>query len=115
MDRTEIAQEQEAKRAGVSRRGFLKLAMTAGLGLVATGFVDPVFAWADGTGLSRDGVKARFLIGSDLHVTVGIGGPEPRDADKKLEFALDAIYKIDPQLDAFCLVGDVTDTGTIDQ
>ena len=115
MDRTEIAQEQEAKRAGVSRRGFLKLAMTAGLGLVATGFVDPVFAWADGTGLSRDDVKARFLIGSDLHVTVGIGGTEPRDADKKLEFALDAIYKIDPQLDAFCLVGDVTDNGTIDQ
>ena len=102
-------------RGGFSRRGFLQLVMTAGLGLVAANAASaPSIAWADGTGLSREGVKARFLLGSDLHINNNTGA-EPRDADKKLQFAFDTIYAIDPQLDAFCLVGDLTDNGNTDQ
>lgn len=52
-----------------------------------------------------------MLIGSDLHIQAAIGGNEGHDADKKLEFAMDTIYALDPQLDAFCLVGDITDSG----
>lgn len=102
--------EQYLAHEGVSRRGLLKLVMTAGLGLAAAGTVDPVFAYADGQGLSRDGVKARFFIGSDLHINNNTGA-EPRDADKKLQFAFDTAYALDPELDAFCLVGDLTDNG----
>ena len=102
--------EQHLAHEGVSRRGLLKLVMTAGLGLAAAGTVDPAFAYADGLGLSRDGVKARFFIGSDLHVNNNTGA-EPRDADKKLQFAFDTAYALDPELDAFCLVGDLTDNG----
>lgn len=102
--------EQHLAHEGVSRRGLLKLVMTAGLGLAAAGTVDPVFAYADGQGLSRDGVKARFFIGSDLHINNNTGA-EPRDADKKLQFAFDTAYALDPELDAFCLVGDLTDNG----
>lgn len=103
---------EQKTTGGVSRRGFLRLVMTAGLGLVAAGAAQPGIAWADETGLSREGVRARFLIGSDLHIQSGVGGSEGRDADKKLQFAFDTIYQIDPQLDAFCLVGDVTDNGS---
>ena len=106
---------EDRDRAGFSRRSFLQLVMTAGLGLVAANAASaPNIAWADGTGLSREGVKARFLLGSDLHINNN-SGAEPRDADKKLQFAFDTIYAIDPQLDAFCLVGDLTDNGTADQ
>lgn len=98
-------------RKGVSRRDFLKLALAAGGGLVAAGALNPNIAWAAEGGLSREGVKARLLIGSDLHIQAAIGGNEGRDADKKLEFAMDTIYALDPQLDAFCLVGDITDSG----
>ena len=96
---------------GVSRRDFLKLALAAGGGLVAASALNPNISWAAEGGLSREGVKARLLIGSDLHIQTAIGGNEGRDADKKLEFAMDTIYALDPQLDAFCLVGDVTDYG----
>lgn len=105
---------EQGTTGGVSRRGFLRLVMTAGLGLVATGAAQPGIAWADETGLSREGVRARLLIGSDLHVNNNTGA-EPRDADKKLQFDFDTIYEIDPQLDAFCLVGDLTDNGSNDQ
>ncbi len=98
-------------RKGVSRRDFLKLALATGGGLVAAGALNPNIAWAAEGGLSREGVKARLLIGSDLHIQAAIGGNEGRDADKKLEFAMDTIYALDPQLDAFCLVGDITDSG----
>lgn len=109
------AQSAGGQNRCIERRGLLKLAMTAGLGLVATGSLSPNIAWAQETGLSREGVKARFLIGSDLHIQSGIGGTEGRDADKKLQFAFDTIYNLDPQLDAFCLVGDVTDYGKTEQ
>ena len=116
-----------AKRP-VSRRGFIELAFTAGLGLVALES-SPRIAWAagesgaQGGSLSRDGVKARFFIGSDLHMrNVGgssskpnFEGTEVRDNDKKLLFAFDVAYQLDPDLDAFCLVGDLTDDGRLDQ
>lgn len=108
-------QTANAQNRCIERRGLLKLLMTAGLGLVAADALAPNIAWAQGTGLSREGVKARFLIGSDLHIQSGIGGTEGRDADKKLQFAFDTIYNLDPQLDAFCLVGDVTDNGKTEQ
>ena len=106
----------------VSRRGFLKLVSTAGLGVVAAN-ICPGIAWAQGEGLSRVGVKARLFIGSDLHIQNSGGsnaspdtvGSEGRDADKKLLFAFDVAYGIDANLDALCLVGDVTDNGRIDQ
>lgn len=100
---------------GLSRRNFLKLAFAAGGGLVAASALTPNIAWGAEGGLSREGVKARLLIGSDLHIQAAIGGNEGTDSDKKLEFAMDTIYALDPQLDAFCLVGDVTDEGTLDQ
>ena len=100
---------------GISRRNFLKLSLAAGGSLIAAGALNPNIAWASEGGLSRTGVKARLLIGSDLHIQSAIGGTEGRDADKKLEFAMDTIYALDPQLDAFCLVGDVTDNGREDQ
>lgn len=106
---------EQQQTSGVSRRGFIKLVMTAGLGLAAQGALSPSIAWAQDTGLSREGVRARFLIGSDLHIQSGIGGTEGRDADLKLQFAFDTIYALDPQLDAFCLVGDITDNGRTEQ
>ena len=108
--------------AGLTRRGLLKLVMTAGLGLAAANTV-PGIAWADGSGLSRTGVKARFFIGSDLHVINKGGsedkpdyvGYEPWNADEKILYAFDTLYKMDPDLDAFCLVGDIVDNGRTDQ
>lgn len=55
--------------------------------------------------LSRDNVKVRFAVGSDLH----IGRNE--DASEKLRNAFDAFYQTDSQLDAAIFVGDITNNG----
>lgn len=55
--------------------------------------------------LSRDNVKVRFAVGSDLH----IGRNE--DASEKLRNAIDAFYQTDSQLDAAIFVGDITNNG----
>lgn len=110
---TAVTVSESSEAAVMSRRGVLKLVLTAGLGLVAANAV-PQISWANGTGLSRDGVRARFFIGSDLHITANASG-EGRDSDKKLLYAFDTLYAIDPDLDAFCLVGDITDNGTVAQ
>ena len=105
----------------VSRRGFIELVMTAGLGLVAMN-ASPEIAWANGTGLDKTGVKARFVVGSDIHIQNNGGsdftpdtvGTEGRDADKKLQY----IFKVAKQIgniDAYAFVGDLTDSGRIDQ
>ena len=96
----------------LSRRGVLKLVATAGAGLIAANSC-PSISWADGTGLSSEDVKARLLIGSDLHIIEGVRGGESRDADKKLAFALKTAYEIaGGRLDAFALVGDSCDRGS---
>ena len=64
-----------------------------------------VDAWAQA---SRDGVKARFFVGSDTHI--GRSG-----AQAKLANALDAFYQVDPEADGVLLVGDLTDNGREDQ
>lgn len=55
--------------------------------------------------LSRDNVKVRFAVGSDLH----IGRNE--DASEKLKNAFDAFYNVDSRLDAAVFVGDITNNG----
>lgn len=57
---------------------------------------------------SREGVKARFFVGSDTHV--GRSG-----AQQKVANALDAFYQVDPQADGVLLVGDLTDGGAVSQ
>ena len=52
-----------------------------------------VDAWAQA---SRDGVKARFFVGSDTHI--GRSG-----AQAKLANALDAFYQVDPSRSAWHL------------
>ena len=37
---------EQQQTSGVSRRGFIKLVMTAGLGLAAQGALSPSIAWA---------------------------------------------------------------------
>lgn len=100
-------QHNGTKRPTISRRGVLKLALVAGVGLVAQNLV-PEVAWADGTGLSREGVRARFFIGSDVHM-----GPiyKPANAENKLRYALDLYKKIDPNYNMLALVGDLADMG----
>ncbi|MBS7007526.1 LamG-like jellyroll fold domain-containing protein [Anaerostipes sp.] len=58
--------------------------------------------WED---LSRDDVKVRFAVGSDLH----IGRND--DASEKLKNAFDVFYDADSQLDAAVFVGDITNNG----
>ena len=112
---------QNGSRTAVSRRGFIELAFTAGVGLVALNS-SPNIAWAAGEGLSKAGVKARFVIGSDVHIQNGyLGddqadeiGNEPTDSDKKLTF----IFEVGRQLggvDSYAFIGDVTDAGYISQ
>lgn len=53
----------------------------------------------------REGVAARFFVGSDTHI--GRGG-----ADEKVANALDVFYQVDPQADGVLFVGDLTDSGS---
>lgn len=55
--------------------------------------------------LSRAGIKARFAVGSDIHVGSGYG------SDKKLKNALEVFETIDPEMDAVMFAGDLTDNG----
>lgn len=55
--------------------------------------------------LSRTGIKARFAVGSDIHIGSGYG------SDKKLENALKVFETIDPNMDAVMFAGDLTDNG----
>ena len=91
----------------VTRRGALRLALAAGAGLVAQNLV-PGIAWANGEGLSREGVRARFFIGSDVHM-----GPiyKPANAENKLRYALSLFKQIDPTYNMLALVGDLADMG----
>ncbi len=70
--------------------------------------VQPALAWdaPENTweAASEDGVKARFFIGSDLHIN-------RTDAQKKLTNALDAFYAVDSDPDAVLFVGDITNNG----
>ena len=70
--------------------------------------VQPALAWdaPENTwkAASGDGVKARFFIGSDLHIN-------RTDAQKKLTNALDAFYAVDSDPDAVLFVGDITNNG----
>ena len=59
--------------------------------------------------LSRTGIKARFAVGSDIHIGSDYG------ASEKLENALDVIYTIDPDTDAVMFAGDITNNGTASQ
>ena len=68
------------------------------------------FAWnapdvANWEQASREGVKARFFVGSDTH----IGRNDA--ASEKLKNALDVFDQVDPQADGVLLVGDVTNNG----
>ena len=54
---------------------------------------------------SREGVAARFFVGSDVHIG------RNSDADAKLTNALNVFEEIDPQADGVLLVGDVTNNG----
>ncbi len=58
---------------------------------------------------SRDGVAARFFVGSDTH----IGRNE--DASKKLTNALDAFNTVDSDANGVLLVGDVTNNGAVSE
>lgn len=89
-----------------TRRNFIKVSALAGLGAVGSSMVFPfgqAFASFTGT-LSRSGVKARFAIGSDIHLA-SYGSPA------KFQHALQTFYKIDPSLDAIALIGDLVDNG----
>ena len=106
----------EGNGTAVSRRGFIELVMSAGLGLVALN-ASPNIAWAAGANgagsLSKDGVKARFIVGSDIHIQNN-NGNEGRDADKKLAYLFEVAKQIG-DIDAYAFVGDLTDNGRINQ
>ena len=82
--------------------------LLAALMLVSLLPTNALAAWtapeSDWDQASREGVKARFFVGSDTHI--GRGG-----AQAKLANALDAFYQVDPQADGVLLVGDLTDNG----
>ena len=90
--------------SGVLATAVLASAMLTG--------VQPALAWeapqnnwqAASDDASDDGVKARFFIGSDLHIN-------RTDAQKKLTNALDAFYAVDRDPDAVLFVGDITNNG----
>ena len=54
---------------------------------------------------SREGVAARFFVGSDVHIG------RNADASAKLTNALNVFNEIDPQADGVLLVGDITNNG----
>ena len=54
---------------------------------------------------SRDGIAARFFVGSDTHIG------RNNDASSKLTNALSAFNTVDPKADGVLLVGDVTNNG----
>ena len=117
--------QDSSQSHSVSRRGFIELVMTAGLGLVAMN-ASPNIAWAAGANgagsLSKTGVKARFIVGSDIHIqnnggsdlTPDMVGTEGRDAVKKLQYLFEVAKQIG-NIDAYAFVGDLTDYGRIDQ
>lgn len=55
--------------------------------------------------LDRTGIKARFAVGSDIHMG------SVYDPDKKLENALNVFKIIDPNMDAVIFAGDLTNNG----
>lgn len=57
------------------------------------------------TQLSRTGIKARFAVGSDIHIGSGY------KSDKKLENALNVFNTVDPNMDGVMFAGDLTDNG----
>lgn len=59
--------------------------------------------------LDRTGIKARFAVGSDIHIGYGYNGPE------KLENALAVFKTIDPGMDGIIFAGDLTGDGIADQ
>ena len=71
--------------------------------------VQPALAWdaPENTwqAAADDGVKARFFIGSDLHIG------RNQDAVKKLTNALEAFHTVDADPDAVLFVGDITNNG----
>lgn len=74
----------------------------------------PILAWEAPESfafeqLSRDNVKMRIAVGSDIHIG------RNADSEAKLKNAYDAFYSVDRALDAVAFVGDITDTGTIAQ
>ncbi len=82
--------------------GVLAAAMVAGSLPSALAWEAPdVATWARA---SREGVKARFFVGSDTHI--GRSG-----AQEKVANALDVFYQVDPQADGVLFVGDLTDNG----
>ncbi|MBP3311720.1 MAG: metallophosphoesterase [Butyricicoccus sp.] len=82
--------------------GVLAAAMVAGSLPAALAWEAPdVATWAQA---SREGVKARFFVGSDTHI--GRSG-----AQEKVANALNVFYQVDPQADGVLLVGDLTDNG----
>ena len=71
--------------------------------------VQPALAWdapeKTWQAASGDGVKARFFIGSDLHIG------RNQDAVKKLTNALEAFHTVYADPDAVLFVGDITNNG----
>lgn len=88
----------------------LKKTVSVLLTAAIAGSAATAFAWQpQGIGTweeaSRDGVTARFFVGSDVH----IGRDE--NASDKLSNALEVFNTVDPEADAVLLVGDVTNNG----
>lgn len=85
---------------------MLSVLLTAAIaGSAATAFAwqpQGIGTWEEA---SRDGVTARFFVGSDVH----IGRDE--NASDKLSNALEVFNTVDPEADAVLLVGDVTNNG----
>lgn len=94
---------REMKRAAACAMSAVLLAAGALAPVKAASWTAPQETeWQE---LSRDHVKVRFAVGSDLH----IGRND--DASEKLKNAFDAFYSVDSQLDAAVFVGDITNNG----
>lgn len=84
--------------------GLLAVATVAGgLPVSALAWDAPQNQWQPA---GRDGVAARFFVGSDTHIGRNAA------AEEKLKNALDVFYSVDPDTEGVLLVGDVTDNGT---
>lgn len=84
--------------------GVLAAAMLVGvMPTTALAWDAPTNSWKEA---SRDGVAARFFVGSDTHIG------RNNDASKKLTNALSAFSQVDPNATGVLLAGDVTNNGT---
>lgn len=90
----------EAMQGGLSRRSFIKFSAIAGLGAMAGPYLFP-----RQDAFAEENIRARFIIGSDIHIPY-------YNSSEKLTRALTWFANaLSPSPARICLVGDLVDSG----